>query len=152
MRTRVAGLLQRAWRQVEFDLLGGDVLFGFGIGDLGGFRGSTGMLGDGDIFIQVDAVALEGGEQVVELLRRVHLRREEIVHLVVEQVAALLARVDELAYLVILFFNDQCQRFLRLSGYCQSWPGPPQRDTAAERKTPRRLCWHENKEMAKFGP
>src|SRR5712692_7676652 len=54
--------------------------------------------------------------QVVDLLRRVHLGREDIVHLVVEQVAALLAHVDELAYLVILFFNHQRQRFLHLSG------------------------------------
>jgi hypothetical protein len=49
----------------------------------------------------------------------VHLNRQDIVYFVIEQVAAFLAHVDELAYLVILFFNYQRQRFPPLSGH---WP------------------------------
>src|SRR5207245_4644749 len=51
-------------------------------------------------------------EQVINLLRRMHLRRKNIVDLVIEQVAPLFAHVDELTYLVVFFFNRQRQRFL----------------------------------------
>ncbi len=64
---RVVRLLQCARRQVEIVFLGGDFFFGFGIGDLGGFRGSARGPGAGDILVDVDVVALEGGEQVVDL-------------------------------------------------------------------------------------
>src|SRR5579864_5358196 len=45
-----------------------------------------------------------------------HFGRENVVHLVVEQIAALLADTDEMAYLVVLFLDHRCQGFLRLSG------------------------------------
>ncbi len=74
-------------------------------------------LGAEDILVNVDAITLESGEHVVDLFRRVHLGRKDIVHLVVEQVAAFLAHVDEVADLATLLFNHQQQRFLPLSGH-----------------------------------
>ena len=106
MRTGSFDLLQHSRRQVEFDFLGGQFFFGFGIAALADFRGRACGLGAGGVFVDVDAVALEGGEQVVDLLRRVHLGREHVVYLVVEQVAAFLAHVDELADLVIRFLQS----------------------------------------------
>src|SRR3984957_6395325 len=45
-----------------------------------------------------------------------HFWGENVVHLSVEQIPALLANTDEFAYLVVLFLDHQCQGFLRLSG------------------------------------
>ena len=53
----------------------------------------------------LDAGTAEGVEQVIELVGRGDLRGQEFVHLVVEQVTLLLADVDELPYLVVLFFD-----------------------------------------------
>ena len=53
----------------------------------------------------LDAGAAEGVEQVVELVGRGDLRRQQLVHFVVQQVALLLADVDELPYFVVFFFN-----------------------------------------------
>ena len=61
-------------------------------------------LGRGRILVNVDAVALEGGEQVVDFFRGVNFRRQDIVYFVVEQVAPLLAHGDELTYLIVFFF------------------------------------------------
>ena len=55
----------------------------------------------------LDAGAAEGVEQVVELVGRGDLRRQQLVDLVVEQVALLLADVDELPDFVVLFFDRQ---------------------------------------------
>ena len=53
----------------------------------------------------LDPGAAEGVEQVVQLLRRVDFRRQQLVDLVVEEVALLLADVDELPYFVVLFLD-----------------------------------------------
>ena len=69
----------------------------------GGQRG----LGAGKIFVHINAVALEGREQIVNFFRGMHLGRQDIVHLIVEQVTALLAHGDELSYLIVFFFKSQ---------------------------------------------
>ena len=55
----------------------------------------------------LDAGAAERVEQVVELLRRGDLGRQQLVHLVIEQVSLLFADVDELPDLVVLVLNRQ---------------------------------------------
>jgi hypothetical protein len=57
----------------------------------------------------LDAGASEGAEQIVQLLRRGDVGRQQLVHLVVEEVALLLADGDELSNLVVLLFNGQCR-------------------------------------------
>ena len=108
-------------------------------------------LGGREVFVHINAVALDRREQVVNFFRGVLLGRQDIVHLIVEQVAAFLAHGDELPYLVILFFNHQGQRFLPFSAHCQGWTSVPQRDTVAERGTAGRPYWtRTKKKMVKF--
>src|SRR4029077_14859993 len=64
-------------------------------------------LGAREVLVHVDAVALESREQVVDFLGGMHFRWQDIVHLIVEQVAALLAHVDELPYLIVFFLDGQ---------------------------------------------
>ena len=69
----------------------------------------------------LDAGAAERAEQVVELLGRGDVGRQQLVHFVVEQVALLLADGDELSNLVVLFFDGQSQSpslLGRASGQC----------------------------------
>src|SRR5262249_16225363 len=54
-----------------------------------------------------DAGAAEGVEQVVEFLRRGDLGRQELIHLVVEEIPLLLADADELPYFVVFFFERE---------------------------------------------
>ena len=74
-----------------------------------GFQRRARGLGRGHIFVDVDAVALEGGEQVVDFFRGMNFGGQDVVYFVVEQVAPLLAHVDELAYLIVFFFQSQSQ-------------------------------------------
>ena len=55
----------------------------------------------------LDAGAAERVEQVVELVGRGDVRRQQLVDLVVEQVALLLADVDQLPDFVVFFFDRQ---------------------------------------------
>ena len=82
----------------------GGLLFGFAFGGFRGFQCRARGLGGGDVFVDVDAVSLEGGKQIVDLFRGVYFRGQDVVDFVVEQVAPLLAHVDELAYLIVFFF------------------------------------------------
>src|SRR5260370_6027832 len=70
-------------------------------GHLDGARG----LGRRRIFVNLDAVALKGGEKVVDLFRGMHFGWKRVVYLVIEQVAALLADRNELAYRVVFLFK-----------------------------------------------
>src|SRR5713101_9142715 len=88
---RVVWFLLRSRCQIEFDMLGWKFLFRLYGTEIGSFRGITSGLGTGGIFVDIDAVALKGGKHFVNLLGGMHFGRENIVHLVVEQVAALLA-------------------------------------------------------------
>ena len=65
------------------------------------------------VFVDVDVVALEGGEQAVDLRRCVRLAGQDFVHLVKKDITAFLAQVDEAAEPVILFLKHKRQRFLR---------------------------------------
>ena len=61
----------------------------------------------------LDARAAEGVEEVVQLVGRRDLRRQQLVDLVVEEVALLLADVDELPYFVVLLLERDWWRLLR---------------------------------------
>ncbi len=53
-------------------------------------RGGRSLCG-GNIFVDVDATALERREQIVNFFRRVDFGRQNVIHLVEQQVAPLLA-------------------------------------------------------------
>src|SRR5205807_9124369 len=76
-----------------------------------------------------------------------HLGREDIVHLIVKQVAPLLAHVDELAYLVIFFFNCQRQSFLPCSSLRAILGlGVPRDSGAVAHRAPQRSYPQQDKE------
>ena len=99
---RIVGLVERARREVELELLGA-------------FRRPVDRL---DVVAQVflvgvddlDAGAAERVEEIVELVGRGDFRRQQLVDLVVEEVALLLADVDELPDFVVLLFDRQVRR------------------------------------------
>ena len=64
-------------------------------------------LGGRSVLIDVDAVALERREKVVDFLRGMDLGRQNIVDLIVEQVTPFLAHGDELSYLIVFFLKSQ---------------------------------------------
>jgi len=58
---------------------------------------------------------LESCEQIVDFFRGMNLRRKRIVYFVVEQVAALFAHGNELAYRIVFLFKAYCcHKFLPL--------------------------------------
>ena len=96
---RVVGLVERAGREIELELLGAlrrpidrlDVvaqIFLVGIDDF-------------------DAGAAEDAEELVEFVRRRDVGRQRLVDLVVEEVALLFALIDELTDLVIPLFDGE---------------------------------------------
>ena len=103
--------------QVEFAASSGDrqfvLRFDFGGFGYGGISGGARGLGGGQIFVNIDAVSLKGGKQVVNFFRGVHFGGQDIVYFVVEQVAALLAHGNELTYLIVFFFDSQRQGVLQ---------------------------------------
>src|SRR6266403_1794942 len=123
---RVVRLFEHPRGKVEVALLGdGKFVLGF---DFRGFRcrrisGGAGRLRGGEVFVDIDTVALEGGEQVVNLLRRVDFSGQDVVYFVIEQVSALLAQGNELTYLVIFLFNSQRQEILPKSDACSNARG-----------------------------
>ena len=64
------------------------------------------------VFVDVDVVALESGKQAVNLRRCVRLARQDVVHLVIKDITAFLAQVDEAANPLILFLKHKRQRLL----------------------------------------
>ena len=86
---------------------------GFAFAGYGGhFDGARGF-GRRLIFVNFNAVAFKRREKVVDLFRGMHFRRKGIVYFVIQQVAALFADGDELAYRIIFFFKaDYCHKFL----------------------------------------
>ena len=84
---RVVGLVERAGREIELGAVLGAVAIEVLVA-------AVRLVGVDDL----DARAAERVEQVVEVLRRGDLRREHLVDLVVEQVALLLADLNQLAY------------------------------------------------------
>ena len=55
-------------------------------------------------FEHVNALGADGGQQVLEVLGGMHIVRDEIVHLVVREVAFLLTHIDQLFDIVKLIF------------------------------------------------
>src|SRR5487761_593760 len=78
-------------------------------------RGQRGLRAR-EVFVDVDAVALEGREQVIDFLGGMDFRRQDVVYLIVKEVTALLAHIDQLTYLVVFLFNCQRQVFLPRRG------------------------------------
>ena len=103
----VVGFFKRAGGEIEIAVgLRGFFLRGR-LSRVGGIRGRQRSFGGRQIFVHIDAVALEGREQIVDFLRGVDLGRQDIVHLIVEQVTAFLAHRDELSYLIVFFLKSQ---------------------------------------------
>ncbi len=72
-----------------------------------GIRSRKRGLGGGQVFVHIDPVALESREQIVNFFRGVNLGRQDVIHLIVEQVTPLLAHGDELPYLIVFFLKSQ---------------------------------------------
>ena len=93
---RVVGLVEGAWREIELELLRP---FSRAVDRL--VVPHVLLVGVDDF----DACAAESVEQVIEFVGRGDLGGQEFIHLVVKQVTFLLTDVDELSYLVVLFFD-----------------------------------------------
>ena len=93
----IVGLVERAGRQIELELLGPFT------GAVEQLFFAVGLLGVDDF----DAGAAERAEQVVQLVGRRDVGGQQLVDLVVQQVSLLLADGDELPYLVVFFFDRQ---------------------------------------------
>src|SRR6266403_1776068 len=60
------------------------------------------------VLVNLNAVALKCSEEVIDLFRRMHLCRKRIVYFVVEQITALFAYGNELAYCIVFLFKAYC--------------------------------------------
>ena len=65
------------------------------------------------VFVNINSVALERGEKVVDFFRGVDFGGQDVVYFVIEQVPALLAHGNELPYLIVFFFDSQRQGVLQ---------------------------------------
>jgi hypothetical protein len=94
----VVRLVERPRREVELELLGP-------------FAGPVERLVFPEVFLvrvdDLDAGAAEGVEEIVELVRRGDFGRQQLVDLVVQEIALLLADGDQLTDLVVFFFNRE---------------------------------------------
>src|SRR5690348_1075243 len=111
---RIVGLFQRTRRQIQIRFAFVRVFLGdaFVIAALGGHFDRARRLRRRLIFVNLDAVALERVEQIVDFFRGVHFRGKRIVHFVVQQVPTLLADGYELAYRIVFFFKPySCHKF-----------------------------------------
>jgi hypothetical protein len=82
---RVVGLLQGAGREVEFDV----------VGFFAGLRLILVALAARFAGEHVDALRVDGGHQVIELIRRGDVARQQIVDLTKGEIALLFSGVDE---------------------------------------------------------
>ena len=111
---RVVGLVERAGRQVELELLGP-------------FAGAVEQLVFAILLFGIDdfdAGAAERAEQIVELVRRRDVGGQQLIDLVVEQVSLFLADGDELLHFIVFFFDRQRRVLLsvlvpRVSNICR---------------------------------
>ena len=98
----VVGLFERAGREVEFDVVG--VFAGLVVGvAVFGVAGAAAALGQ-----DVDALGVDGGHQVIELVGRGDVAGEEVVDFAEGEVALLFAGVDDMVYVffvLIEFFS-----------------------------------------------
>src|SRR5208283_1524228 len=104
----VVGFFQRAGRQVQvaaFFRVGIVLDHRVVIALLDGHFHGARRFGRRGVFIDLDSIALESRQQVVDFFRRMDFRGERVVDLIVQQVAALLADGNELLYRIIFFFQ-----------------------------------------------
>ena len=98
----VVGLLERAGREVEFYVVG--LFSGLGLVLLA----VAGELVAGE---DIDALGVDGGKKVIEIVGRGDVTGQEVVDLAVGEIALFLAGVDELLYVVFVlvnFFSHGC--------------------------------------------
>src|ERR1700730_15456017 len=74
----------------------------------GDFHGTRRLRRRG-VLVNLDSVALKRRQKIVNLFGGMHLGWERIVYFVVQQVAALFAYRNELAYCIVFFFKT-CYR------------------------------------------
>ena len=111
---RVVGLVERAGRQIELELLRT-------------LAGAVEQLVVAVRLLRVDDLdprTAEGAEQVVELVRRRDVGGEQLVDLVVEQVALFLADGDELPHFIVFFFDRQRRVLQTLLHFVRGAPVP----------------------------
>ncbi len=96
----IVGLVERAWREIELGFVAGAAAVGAFAEEL--------VLAI--LLLRIDdfdAGVAEGAEQVVQLLGRGDVSGQQLVDLLVEQVALLLAHGDELPHFVVFLFDRQ---------------------------------------------
>ena len=94
----VVGLLESARGEVELD-----VFTGFDVA-LIELVERAGRLGS---FQNIDALAADGGHEIIEVVGRVHIVRDQVVHLIVGEVALFFSHVDQFFNVVKLVFKSQ---------------------------------------------
>ena len=94
----IVGFFQRAGREVELDVFAG---FHVALVEL---VESAGRL---RTFEDIDALAADGGHQIVEIVGRLDVVRDKVVHLVVGEVALLFSHIDQFLNVVKLVFKSQ---------------------------------------------
>ncbi len=106
---RIVGFVERSGREIELSIL----LRLFRLGFFGLVQGHVVRRLGLRRLQHLDAGVVEHGEQVVQILGRMHVGRQKVVDLVVEEVTLLLAQGDQLADLVELVFKRQDLNLLR---------------------------------------
>ncbi len=99
----VVGLLEGAGREVEFDVVGVFAGLVIGVAVVGVELGAAAAFGE-----DIDALGVDGGHQVIELVGRGNVAGEEVVDFAEGEVALLLAGVDDMVYVffvLIEFFS-----------------------------------------------
>ena len=94
----VVGFFEGAGSEVEFDVFAGfvfvELLVERGGGKLRPLE-------------HIDALRANGGQQIVQVLRRMHIVRDKIVHLVVGEISLLFTCIDQLFNIVVLVIKSQ---------------------------------------------
>ena len=98
----IVGLVESAGGQVEFDFL---AFFHLGVEFF--LQGRRRQLRRS--FQDVNALCAEGRQQVVEIVGRMHIVRDEVIDLIVGEIALLFAYVDQLFDIVVLIFQSQLE-------------------------------------------
>src|ERR1700682_1147508 len=104
---RVVGFFQRAGRSIQIALALVRLFLdhNFAVAAFAGHFDCARGLGRRRILINLDAVALKCREKVVDLFRGMHFGWKRIVYFVIQQVAALFADRNALAYRIIFLFK-----------------------------------------------
>ncbi len=108
----VVGFFESAGREVEFDILAGFSFFFELFIERGG--GKLGSLQ------HIDSLRTNGGQQIVQVLGRMHVVRDKVVDLVIGQISLLFTCVDQLFNVVVLVVKSQDGLPL-FSSYGKDW-------------------------------